>query len=386
MSANRQREMNEGAGGGGQDGQRPPKFSIIIPVYNVAPYLRECLDSVLAQTYTDWEAICVDDGSTDDSGAILDEYAAKDRRFRVIHQKNAGVSVARNTALDVSNGKWITFLDPDDVVNCDWLEELSRLTKQNTDIVRINGTEWHGESGDFLSPGNRINESNEDLVYRDSSTAQSWGWNTLWKYGAVWTLGVKRSIIADVRFPEGVCLGEDILFCFDLLESINSVCQSNYAGYLYRQREDSALKVKTIDPIERSRFFKRLDEIKAKPKDQMQAKIKALRNFYSYAFFNWISKSIITLYGDPINEKLRDLVENGWIVAPKNSFHFRICLWIYAKTGCLFPFCVAYFLIYVKDVVSPKIQKTSAVSPSTFHEMWTGLRGQGMRMMQWLLR
>ena len=69
-----------------------PFFSVIIPVYNVAPYLRECLDSVLKQTFTDWEAICVDDGSTDESGAILDEYAAKDKRFRVIHQANAGVS------------------------------------------------------------------------------------------------------------------------------------------------------------------------------------------------------------------------------------------------------------------------------------------------------
>jgi len=72
-----------------------PFFSIIIPVYNVAPYLRECLDSVLAQTFTDWEAICVDDGSTDGSGAILDEYAAKEPRIKVIHPKNAGVGAAR---------------------------------------------------------------------------------------------------------------------------------------------------------------------------------------------------------------------------------------------------------------------------------------------------
>ena len=83
------------------------KFSIIIPVYNVAPYLRECLDSVLAQTLTDWEAICVDDGSTDGSGAILDEYAARDQRFRIIHQPNSGVSAARNVALDMVRREWI---------------------------------------------------------------------------------------------------------------------------------------------------------------------------------------------------------------------------------------------------------------------------------------
>ena len=94
-----------------------PKFSIIIPVYNVAPYLRECLDSVLAQTFTDWEAICVDDGSTDGSGAILDEYAAKDSHFRVVHQANAGVSAARNAALDVACGEWVWFVDGDDMIH-----------------------------------------------------------------------------------------------------------------------------------------------------------------------------------------------------------------------------------------------------------------------------
>ena len=99
-----------------------PYFSIIIPVYNVAPYLRECLDSVLAQTFTDWEAICVDDGSTDGSGVILDEYAAKDKRFRVIHQPNAGVSAARNMALDVAKGEWFLFLDGDDILREDSLE------------------------------------------------------------------------------------------------------------------------------------------------------------------------------------------------------------------------------------------------------------------------
>ena len=76
-----------------------PFFSIIIPVYNVAPYLRECLDSVLAQTYPNWECLCVNDGSTDGSSAILDEYAEKDSRFRVFHKTNGGVSAARNISL-----------------------------------------------------------------------------------------------------------------------------------------------------------------------------------------------------------------------------------------------------------------------------------------------
>lgn len=101
------------------------KFSIIIPVYNVAPYLRECLDSVLAQTYTNWEAICVDDGSTDGSVAILDEYAKKDARFCAIHQTNAGVSAARNRALEEATGDWILFADGDDLLKTGWAELIS---------------------------------------------------------------------------------------------------------------------------------------------------------------------------------------------------------------------------------------------------------------------
>lgn len=88
-----------------------PFFSIIIPVYNVAPYLRACLDSMVAQTFSGWECLCVDDGSTDDSGKILEEYAQQDARFRVFHQQNAGVSAARNRALSAAKGAFIGFAD-----------------------------------------------------------------------------------------------------------------------------------------------------------------------------------------------------------------------------------------------------------------------------------
>ena len=98
------------------------KFSVIIPVCNVAQYLREGLDSIVAQSYQDWECICVDDGSTDESGAILDEYAARYRRFKVVHQTNAGVSAARNRALELARGDFITFLDSDDRFEPDFIE------------------------------------------------------------------------------------------------------------------------------------------------------------------------------------------------------------------------------------------------------------------------
>ena len=91
-----------------------PKISIVMPVYNVEKYLRECLDSVRAQTFTDWECICVDDGSTDASPGILDEYAASDLRIKVYWQENKGSGIARNRAIDLSKGDFICFMDPDD--------------------------------------------------------------------------------------------------------------------------------------------------------------------------------------------------------------------------------------------------------------------------------
>lgn len=102
-----------------------PKISIIVPVYNTEKYLRTCLDSIMAQTFTDFEVILVDDGSTDSSGKICDEYAAKDERFFVVHKSNEGVSRARITAFEHSKGELITFIDSDDYVSPEYIEKLA---------------------------------------------------------------------------------------------------------------------------------------------------------------------------------------------------------------------------------------------------------------------
>ena len=116
-----------------------PRYSIIVPVYNVKEWVRECLDSVLRQTFPDWECVCVDDGSTDGSSAILDEYAREDARFRVIHKKNGGVSSARNVALDNVCGDWLIYLDADDILTDVCLEALNRCLElcPEADILQI---------------------------------------------------------------------------------------------------------------------------------------------------------------------------------------------------------------------------------------------------------
>ena len=113
-----------------------PKISVIIPVYNVEKYLKECLDSVINQTLKEIEIICVDDGSADNSGKILDEYALKDNRIKVIHKKNEGAGVARDCALDLATGKYLAFLDGDDLYKNIFLEKMYKsASENNSDIV-----------------------------------------------------------------------------------------------------------------------------------------------------------------------------------------------------------------------------------------------------------
>ena len=111
------------------------KLSIIIPVYNVAEWLSETVDSILAQTFRDFELVLVDDGSTDGSGELCDQYAAGDNRIRVIHQKNAGVSVARNVGVAAARGDYIGFTDSDDIIEADMYQRLLELDNVELEIL-----------------------------------------------------------------------------------------------------------------------------------------------------------------------------------------------------------------------------------------------------------
>src|SRR5690606_27273688 len=114
-----------------------PKVSVIIPVYNAEKYLRECIDSVLAQTFDDFELLLINDGSTDGSGKICDEYAQKDARVKVFHKENGGVSSARNLGLDNAKGEWITFIDSDDWIGENYFYCLT-LNNENVGLILLN--------------------------------------------------------------------------------------------------------------------------------------------------------------------------------------------------------------------------------------------------------
>lgn len=210
-----------------------PFFSIIIPVYNVALYLRECLDSVLAQTFTDWEAICVDDGSTDGSGAILDEYAAKDKRFRVIHQPNSGVSVARNKALEVSMGSYILFMDADDIyLSDDTFLRLEKELKNSNERellffgYRTFSKEGQVESVDVNSVPIKIDIAREVPLQALKLL-----------FGEIC---YRRNLVEGMHFPENKIIGEDMAFIGEILCKIDSLRGIGETFYGYRTRQGSA--------------------------------------------------------------------------------------------------------------------------------------------------
>lgn len=213
-------------------------FSVIIPVYNAEKYLRPCLDSVLNQTETDWECVCVDDGSTDSSGAILDEYAKRDSRFRVVHQTNGGVSVARNSGLDVACGEWVTWLDADDMYRVDRLAEARRLiARENPDLIRFGF--YMARQGETEIPVD-FNPTCEYSIF-EGAKAQKWGWQILAPSGMVWTWVARRGLVQSLRFPLNMRIKEDSIFCAGMANKLQKVVQSECIAYFYRWTASSAM-------------------------------------------------------------------------------------------------------------------------------------------------
>lgn len=218
------------------------RFSVVIPVYNVAPFLRECLDSLLAQTCADWEAICVDDGSSDGSGEILDEYAAKDSRFRVVHQANSGVGLTRNAALDRLRGKWINYLDADDIMSPRALELFDRGIRENTqaDIVVL-GYKTLSEEEKPIWGGNDEPEWQElDIGSRVPAVIAD---------QFLWQVSYRADRFGALRFPN-LCFGEDAVYCTEVVRKARLAVCGDATAYFYRQRRTSAVhSVRTVKMV-----------------------------------------------------------------------------------------------------------------------------------------
>ena len=245
-----------------------PTVSIIVPVYNVENYLRPCLDSIMAQTYTDFEAVLVDDGSTDSSGRICDEYAQKDHRFIVVHKQNEGVAMARITAFEHSEGEYITFIDADDYVSPVYLEKLtSPIIEEGVDMVSCNffDIDSHNQketAGKLTLKGNYSGEELRDFIanhYFYDHSCHGFGMTNF-----LCTKMVKRVFVANgLKNGVGMWFGEDQISLFSMLYRVSSlrIIQDRLYYYVHHngqatQRYDFSLWDSLIKMFE---TYQRLD-------------------------------------------------------------------------------------------------------------------------------
>lgn len=214
-----------------------PAISVVVPVYKVEPYLRRCVDSILAQTFTDFELILVDDGSPDNCPAICDEYAKKDSRVHVIHQKNGGLSSARNSGLGIARGKFALFCDSDDYVSPRWCEALINAAPKREDSFVFGGINTVVRDEKRLNrPCGQLQRYTVDAFLElHSEGIVGFAWNVLFSMNIIREHGLK--------FRNDVII-EDLPFCLEYLNYVHSLVFCGDSGYYYVQYDTTTLSKK----------------------------------------------------------------------------------------------------------------------------------------------
>lgn len=297
-----------------------PKISIIVPVYNVEKYLRRCLDSILAQTFADFECICVDDGSPDGSGKVLDEYAEKDSRFVVIHKDNGGVSSARNAGLDVVHGEWIAFVDSDDWVENFYLEDMYNSAINNgSDLVFCALTKHHR---------NKI--LTEDIVLPSDKKEFPY----FYLYYPVYMNSLCNKLIKtdlfrkeDVSFPFGIPIAEDLLVVLRLVYYANNITQVHKALYNY-DRTNEASVTHNIDIEHAKDYLKVGEDLLHFISSHNVEGYEIIPNFYFLK-----AKLVVLVYGWKENKSCIDMHPecNQFIWKVPLRFDYKLMLWLASK-------------------------------------------------------
>lgn len=210
------------------------EISIIVPVYNVEKYLNKCVDSILNQTFKDFELILVDDGSPDNSGAICDHYARIDYRVKVIHKENGGISDARNAGIDLARGKFFGFIDSDDYIAEDMYEILyENIKKYDADICSV-------ELISVINGSPRTKNIKEELMILNQKQVMRSVTEGTDFYAYVWNKLYCSTLFEGIRFPKDKTF-EDAIIMFKLLEKTEKVVVSNLGKYYYVRHHDSIM-------------------------------------------------------------------------------------------------------------------------------------------------
>ena len=204
-----------------------PQISVIVPVYNAEKYLRRCVDSILAQTFTNFELLLIDDGSKDKSGEICDEYARKDNRVKVFHKENGGVSSARNVGLDNAQGEWICFCDADDWMLSTDTFDIPFYKLEQVDVIELPFTR-NGE----------INNTSPHLLNGKHNIHRYYANNF---HNEIWARLYNIRLLSKNRFITSLKIGEDVVFFLAMFKNIHNIYISSNGGYRYFRNCDSVM-------------------------------------------------------------------------------------------------------------------------------------------------
>ena len=286
-----------------------PLISVIVPVFNTENYLKNCLDSLRNQSYSNWEAILVDDGSTDSSGKICEDYSALDSRFRVFHKPNGGLSSARNRALDEACGGYIFMLDSDDFIHVDTFKILLELAlKHDAEIVQtkfINGPET-------TFPEINQDDSYEVLSMRDAFTKLKVKVISCAKL-------YKNTAIGNVRFPEGL-INEDDFTTWKFFYNTKTIILTERVLYYYTSNPKSIMSKLMKKP--NLKFFDAYKERLSFFKDRKEPELEAVSRF------QWL-KSMVLVYCYPSvteaeKQNIKECFKENYLELRKSDFSYPI--------------------------------------------------------------
>jgi len=284
-------------------------ISVVVPCFQVEAYLKGCIESIMAQSFKDFEVILVDDGSTDSTGKMCDAYAEQYSAIRVIHKANGGLSDARNAGIEHSNGEYICFVDSDDTLHPDYLGILYRtLIDTDSDISvcayrevyePYNGTTPISDMQTVTYSGK---EAVRELILSDK--LMNYAWNKLYK----------KELFSEVRYPVGKCW-EDIGATYKLFEESSRVTYTNAPLYFYLRRKGSITASNNIRNFLDS--YELLNERYCSLKDRYPELCDALRTQLCVSSFNcW---SFLVTYGDVVSEEDKALAEKNIAFVNENG-------------------------------------------------------------------
>lgn len=327
------------------------KFSIIVPCYNLKPWIRACLDSVLAQSFSDWECIVVDDESTDGSGGILDEYAGRSPRLRVIHQRNAGEGGARNAGLAVAQGEWVFFLDGDDVMAPNAMERLAEVIEKhpNENLIRFSFENF--EDGDALPNIDAERASRLKVV----EISHQISYDDYFVY--VWQFIFRQTMIADMRF-ERYKRGADRTFIMPVLcFKADSFVATDDVCYFYRKRQGSAMNTRPSVQTLKDELSHRLDVIEVIDRSGKTMPYAGTSWLEDYCVYGYIS--IAEWEGGYSQGDQQQLVDWFYHELPRicNAKDYSLKGKVYARFYCIFRGRFGRHLV-------------SSILPKVFHKIY----------------